>query len=351
MDVWLLAAQLMLSCATTPPDPTAIAEGTVPVVMGAPHLAPETFLEPECGQDISSANGSIQVAPEPRPLAQRHVLSGTPSGAPSGAPSMAAAVTQWPSQRRPWVSGPRRPSSPASGPVSGPQLYQFRVAALRAGELYTQADPQRYLSQWQGAIDPPTHDQWQALLAGEAATVARRQGQRSLTILLGDSLTLWLPLRDLPAQQLWLNQSISGETTANMLERLDYFAQTHPGEIHVMGGINDLKNGVSEAEVIDNLYQILTRLKRQHPQARLVVYSILPTRLRAVPSDRIQRVNQALATLAAHQGATFVDLTPTFSDSQGQLRPELTTDGLHLSAQGYTLWRDALVSHGNGLGH
>ncbi|MFZ4677104.1 MAG: GDSL-type esterase/lipase family protein, partial [Nodosilinea sp.] len=84
-----------------------------------------------------------------------------------------------------------------------------------------------------------------------------------------------------------------------------------------MGGINDLKNGVSEAEVIDNLYQILTHLKRQHPQARLVVYSILPTRLRAVPSDRIQRVNQALATLATHQGATFVDLTPTFSDSQG----------------------------------
>ncbi len=341
MDVWLLAAQLMLSCAATPPDPTAIAEGTAPVVMAsATHLAPEAGLEPDCGQDIPLANSPIQVAPEPRLLAQRHVSSTTSPSA--SAPSMAAAVIQWPSQRRP---------SGLSRPVSGPQLYQFRVAALRGGELYTQADPQRYLNQWQGAIDPPTHDQWQVLLAEEAATMARRQGQRSLTILLGDSLALWLPLGDLPAPQLWLNQSISGETTANMLERLPYFAQTRPGAIHIMGGINDLKNGVSEAEVIDNLYQILTRLKRQHPQARLVVYSILPTRLRAVPSDRIQRVNQALATLAAHQGATFVDLTSTFSDSQGQLRPELTTDGLHLSAQGYTLWREALASQGNSLNH
>ncbi len=244
---------------------------------------------------------------------------------------------------------PRPPAVPRGNtglkPVDGSQLYQFRTATLQSGTLYSQVAPQQYRDQWQRVLDTPTYDQWQVLLAQEAETMARIQGQRSLTIVVGDSLALWLPLDELPQGQLWLNQSISGETTTQIRRRLHYFAATQPRAIHIMAGINDLKNGATEADVVDNLYQMITCLKQQHPQARLVVYSILPTRLRELPSDRIQSVNRQFAALTEGQGATFVDLHPSFSDRQGQLRPELTTDGLHLSAQGYTLWRAALVSH------
>lgn len=41
-----------------------------------------------------------------------------------------------------WANQPR--------PTSGSQLYQFRLASLQAGELYTRADSQRYAAQWQG---------------------------------------------------------------------------------------------------------------------------------------------------------------------------------------------------------
>jgi lysophospholipase L1-like esterase len=229
--------------------------------------------------------------------------------------------------------------------VTGSQLYQFRVAALQAGELYAQAVPYRYISQWQRAFDTPTYGQWQGLLAAEAAAMARRQGQAPLSVIVGDSLALWLPVDELSPDHLWLNQSISGETTTQMLQRLNYFADTRPSTIHIMAGINDLKQGATEAEVVDRLYQMLTQLKQQHPQARLVVYSILPTRLRELPSDRIQRVNDRLAALATTQGATFVDLYATFSDNQSLLRTDLTTDGLHLSAEGYSLWRSAMASY------
>jgi lysophospholipase L1-like esterase len=229
--------------------------------------------------------------------------------------------------------------------MTGSQLYQLRRATVAAGTLYTRVSPLQYLDQWQRGLDTPTYDQWQALLAAEARIVAQTQGAQSLTIILGDSLGLWLPVEALPTNQLWLNQSISGETTGHILRRLDYFAAAQPRAIHIMAGINDLKTGASDTQVVDNLYRMLVRLKQQHPQTRLIVYSLLPTRLEALPSDRIQRVNHQIAALATQQGATFVDLHPSFSDSQGQLRPELTTDGLHLSPQGYTLWRAALVSH------
>ncbi|MBE9159066.1 G-D-S-L family lipolytic protein [Nodosilinea sp. LEGE 06152] len=341
MDVWLLAAQLMLSGAATPPEKAGVAEAdALALGVSPPTIAPLSPSQADLSKSLDQAvysNG----------LKSDRTMAVVAPATTQQTPSMEAAINRWPSPDQ--VMTPGRRPSPALGtahfkPVTGSQLYQFRAAALAAGELYAQAVPQRYIDQWQRAFTSPTYSDWQGLLAAEAATMAHRQGEAPLAVMVGDSLALWLPVDELPPGQLWLNQSISGETTTHMLQRLHYFAGTRPQTIHIMAGINDLKNGVPEAEVLDNLYHMMTRLKQQHPQAQLVMYSILPTRLREIPSDRIQRVNQRLAALAVHQAATFVDLQPTFSDAQGLLRLDLTTDGLHLSPQGYSLWRAALVS-------
>ncbi|WOD41666.1 GDSL-type esterase/lipase family protein [Nodosilinea sp. E11] len=339
MDIWLLAAQLLLGGAATP---SAVSDHDLTKESATVAVQPQEAELDACATAIGTPEADCPRAQQVAaiatpPLSMTSVVTGWPSPAAVRTPLRPAPLTM-----------PEHPPAPASQgrrPVTGAQLYQLRTATLAAGTLYTQVIPQRYQDQWQRSLDHPTYDQWQALLTAEAEAVARIQEERSLTVVVGDSIALWLPVDQLPPGQLWLNQSISGETTHHMLRRLHYFAATRPRAIHIMAGINDLKNGATEAEVVDNLDQMLTRLKRQHPQARLVVYSILPTRLTELPSDRIQRVNHRLAALAATQGATFIDLHPTFSDSQGQLRPELTTDGLHLSPQGYNLWRAALVSH------
>ncbi len=336
MDIWLLAAQLALGG-------------------GVPPLEMEEIEAPLHRRDVAKA--ALPSLPSPNlcsPAANPNNVEVCPTnggGMATAAPtprSMSAAAARWPSPEQ-VMTPSRRPTlpqvDPSARPVTGAQLYQFRTAALQAGELYAQVAPYRYINRWQRAFVSPTHGDWQALLAAEAAAMARRQGQAPLTVMVGDSLALWLPVDELPADQLWLNQSISGETTTHMLGRLHYFADTQPQTIHLMAGINDLKAGVPEAQVVDNLYRMMTRLQQQHPQSRLVVYSILPTRLQEVSSDRIQRVNQRLAALAVHQGATYVDLYTTFSDRQGLLRLDLTTDGLHLSSRGYTLWQAALVSY------
>lgn len=341
MDIWLLAAQLALGSG---PPPLAMTETEAPLPRSGVANAARPAVNPEpCS--LAAAPAGAEACPARR--------SGMATAAPSpgispGAASMGAAAARWPSPEQ-VMTPSRRPTIPqidrGARPVTGAQLYQFRAAALQAGEIYTQVAPYQYINQWQRAFVSPTHSDWQALLAAEATAMARRQGQAPLTVMVGDSLALWLPVNELPRDQLWLNQSISGETTTHMLGRLHYFANTQPQTIHLMAGINDLKNEVPEAQVIGNLYQMMARLQQQHPQAQLVVYSILPTRLREVSSDRIQRVNQRLAALATHQGATYVDLHSIFSDSQGLLRVDLTTDGLHLSSQGYTLWQTALASY------
>jgi lysophospholipase L1-like esterase len=266
------------------------------------------------------------------PGAQISRLFPTPFQPPATNPTPSARFTFLPS-----LLGNHAASGNPVRPRTGGQLYLQRVAAVRAGQLYSHILPENFLTQWQTAWEQPTYQQWQTLLTQEAAVMAARQGSRPLTILLGDSLYLWLPQEHLTTDRLWLNQSISGETTGHILRRLDNFAGVRADEIYVMAGINDLKNGADPRVVVSNIELIAQKLRVQHPQARIIILSILPTRLPPISNTTVRWVNQRIAREVGRRGVEFVDLQPDFMDSQGLLRIELTTDGIHLSPQGYRL--------------
>ena len=244
---------------------------------------------------------------------------------------------------------PPKHQSTALFPTSGSQLYLQRIAALKAGKLFTRLRADSFQSVWAKnvgtkapTLPQPTHEQWKRLLQQEAKAVAKGQGANRLSILLGDSLSLWFPSERFPGTQLWLNQGISGENSGQILRRLSAFAQTRPKTIYVLAGINDLRQGVTDEVILNNLRQIVQRLRQNHPQSQVVVQSILPTRLSAVPNERILNLNQQLATIAQQEGAGYLNLHRLFIDEQGEMRQDLTTDGIHLSHQGYEVWQEAL---------
>jgi lysophospholipase L1-like esterase len=201
------------------------------------------------------------------------------------------------------------------------------------------------------------YQQWIDILKKEAEVVADKRPPH-LTILVGDSLSLWFPTELLPEDKNWLNQGISGETSNGLLKRLDLFERTQPEVIFVMIGINDLIRGVSDEEILDNQRQIMSYLRKVHPTAQIVVQSILPhgakettwegrAQLLAVANSRIRQLNQQLQSVAANEGVKYLDLYPLFTSKQGNLRREFTTDGLHLSPEGYIVWRSALQIYSN----
>ena len=227
-------------------------------------------------------------------------------------------------------------------PRSNAQLYAQRIAALRAGRLYTRLPMNSFQNFWQQATGQPTYEQWRWLLALEAKAVAGGQGKNRLAVMVGDSLSMWFPSDRLPADQLWLNQAISGDTTQGVLNRLNDFAQARPSTVYVMAGINDLKRGVDQRQVLDNLEQIIQQLRSTHPEAQIVVQSLLPTRGVPISNQQINQVNQELRTIARQNGAVYLDLHDQVMDGNGQLQARLTTDGLHLSPSGYDVWQWAL---------
>jgi lysophospholipase L1-like esterase len=250
------------------------------------------------------------------------------------------------------ASGPAWATPTPTVPTTGSQLYALRLAALQSGRLYTRLPLEPLPSTWATPNYRLTYDHWRGLLQREAATVARAQTFKpqensQLGILLGDSLSLWFPSDRLPhsaagSNPIWLNQSISGDTTRHVLRRLSDFAATRPRMVYLMAGINDLKNGATDAEVLGNLQRIITQLRRQHPTARIVVQSILPTRTAWLSGDRLSTINQRLAVLAQQPNMQFLDLTSTMAAADGNLHPDFTTDGLHLSPKGYAAWQAAL---------
>ena len=202
-----------------------------------------------------------------------------------------------------------------------------------------------------------SYPQWLDILKQEAKITARKNPQR-LTILAGDSLSLWFPPELLPEDRSWLNQGISGEVSNGLLQRLDFFDRTKPEKIFIMVGINDLIRGLDDQEILANYQQIISYLQRKHPQTEIVVQSILPhgeegitwegkEKLLAISNPRIRNLNQKLNNLATEKGVKYLNLHPLFTDKQGNLRSDFTTDGLHLSPPGYLVWRTALQMYTN----
>ncbi len=200
--------------------------------------------------------------------------------------------------------------------------------------------------------DQWTYQQWVEQLRREAIAAANNRPPR-LTVLAGDSLTLWFPVQLLPEERSWLNQGISGETSSGLLRRLYVLDGTRPETIFVMIGINDLVRGYDDETILENQRQIIRELRRAHPTSQIVVQSILPhsgnkatwensDRLLDIPNSRIRQLNLRLKAIADFEGAFFLDLHPLFATPTGFLQPEFSTDGLHLNERGYLVWRTAI---------
>lgn len=229
-------------------------------------------------------------------------------------------------------------------PVSGSELYQQRLAFLRSGQIYTRTDNEENLesSRESNKTSKLTYQDWKSLLAMEAKAITKGQGANRLSILVGDSLSLWFPKEKLPTGKLWLNQGISGDTSEGVLKRLSAFAATRPDVIYVMIGINDLRKGATDQSILLNSSRIIRNLRQTHRKSQIIVQSILPVRSQKIPNSRIRHINAQLAIIAKKQRVNFLNVHNWFTDIDGNLRPELTTDGLHLSPAGYQVWQFAL---------
>lgn len=170
-----------------------------------------------------------------------------------------------------------------------------------------------------------------------------RHGQ---TVFFGDSLTEFYDTDAAFPSFTNYNRGISGDTTQGMLQRLDNnVLSIKPSRVIFLGGANDLNRGYTPGQIVANIREILTRIKTSLPDCEVYVESLYPVNPYTRPiylnsvADRknsdILAINEALAPLCEELGCTYINVHDSLTDGDGNLRAELTMDGLHVNAEGY----------------
>ena len=143
------------------------------------------------------------------------------------------------------------------------------------------------------------------------------------------------------------------ETPVGTMPLLDALAQMECGKIFVMLGVNEL--GWNGTDIFRNQSTVLIqRLKEDHPDAEIVIQSILPVSAeidgegRYVNNQRINAYNQVWLELAEEFGVSYMNVAESVADAEGRLPKELCYDGVHLNKAGCRQWLEYLRTHAVG---
>ena len=143
------------------------------------------------------------------------------------------------------------------------------------------------------------------------------------------------------------------ETPMGTMPLLDALAQMECGKIFVMLGVNEL--GWKGTEIFRNQSALLIqRLQEDHPDAEIVIQSILPVSAeideegRYVNNQRINDYNQVWLELAEEFGVSYMNVAESVVDEEGQLPKDLCYDGVHLNKAGCRQWLEYLRTHAVG---
>ena len=161
---------------------------------------------------------------------------------------------------------------------------------------------------------------------------------------------------------------VNGETVASVTDMenwktedgkkislADAVAAADCGKIYLMLGVNEL--GWNGTDIFrTHAGNLLQRLKADHPDARIVVQSLLPVSAEQnakgsyVNNQRILVYNQIWMELAEENGCDYVNVAEAVTGEDGCLPANMSFDGVHLNRAGCHAWLDYLRTHSVGGG-
>ncbi len=145
------------------------------------------------------------------------------------------------------------------------------------------------------------------------------------------------------------NRGISGDITDGIIVRLDEIIYFKPLAIFLLIGINDIyamnlpEGKQTEKHIINNIIEILEKVRKNSPQTKLYLQTILPTHREDI-KDQIKRINRGIINEVQPE-VTVIDLYSIFANDNDLMTNEYTTDGVHLNSYGYDIWINQIRSH------
>ncbi|MBJ7452248.1 MAG: hypothetical protein JHC71_09210 [Blastococcus sp.] len=193
---------------------------------------------------------------------------------------------------------------------------------------------------------------------GKAAAPCEEPPSTGGAVALGDSITIgstpphaedsWFEqfaCTEDPPVEYAHNAGINGNTTAQMLARLDQDVLARdPDTVFVLGGTNDLLRGIDRAETLANLREIAER--SQESGADVYLGTIPPQEAVPQAAAPTERLNADIVALAEEVEVPVLDFHAALVEADGSYRDGLFADLVHPSVAGAQVMaqvaRDAL---------
>ncbi len=173
-------------------------------------------------------------------------------------------------------------------------------------------------------------------------------------VMLGNSLTHGCEWHELLRNPNVVNRGINGDIAEGIDLRLDGILRGRPAKIFLLCGVNDVSHDLSADSIASAVEAIVERIQRESPTTKVYLQSLLPInnsfgRYKRIfgKEQTIRDINALLEAYAAKNDITWINLYLAFADEKGNLRSDLTNDGLHLLGPGYIIWREILLPYIN----
>ena len=154
--------------------------------------------------------------------------------------------------------------------------------------------------------------------------------------MLGNSLTAYADWNELLGRNDVQNFGVADFSVKQLSWLLDQWViPSKPRFCFINGGQEDIMLGVPLERMAEDYSMILDSL--QHNGIKPVVQSTLMRWEDAEANRQTEKINQLLTAICRERNIDFINLNTVLSGKNG-LKPQYTTDGMHLNSKGYELW-------------
>ena len=200
-----------------------------------------------------------------------------------------------------------------------------------------------------GPLDPVSSPQWRTDMDRFAAEDRATPPPAHPVVFTGSSsVRMWATLaQDFPAVPV-LNGGFGGSQLRDAVWHADEVAVRYaPRRIVLYAGDNDIDAGRTPQQVLSDFRAFVARVRRDLPDVPIAYLAIKPSLARVSQLPRQREANALIAAEARTlRDVSFVDVATPMLDADGQPRPELFgPDGLHMTPQGYALWRGIVAPY------
>ena len=142
----------------------------------------------------------------------------------------------------------------------------------------------------------------------------------------------------------YLNRGIGGQTTSQMLIRFRKdVIKLKPKIVVILAGINDIAQNTKYYginTIAENIFSMVELATANNITP--IICSILPAdrfewRPEMLPLESVKKLNALLYDYAEKENIIFLDYYSFMKNEKGGMKDELTTDGVHVTKEGYNL--------------